>query len=336
MTTSPGVEGPLAISSDGRQIAFSERVETRRLRSFPFDSTRGKVDGPGVLLTSGDTGDEEDPVVSADGEKVVYRAARDGRKDLWLVSMTDGRERLLLSDARWRRSNPHWSSDGLRLVYARSRITSSPEQADPSIVVMPGTGGPEQVIAASRLSPTDWSPDGTAILGGCRVPGNERTAVCSLPITESGSATPRVLASDPEQNLFAPRFSPDQQWISFTVVSPTNTAVSTIYAMRLSGGRRVAISDRAAWDDKVRWAADGRTVYFVSNRTGRLNVWGRGFDPQLGTAVGAAFPVTSLDNPRQGLPASIRGLEIAITRDKLVVPITEARGGIWVLDDVDR
>jgi len=336
LTTSPGLEGHLAVSPDGRQLAFSERVETRRLHAFPFDSARRQVTGPGVQLTSADAGDEEDPVVSSDGAMVVYRAARDGRRDLWQVSTVDGRERLLLSDLVWRRSNPHWSRDGFGLVYTRTRIASSPDEANRAIVVMSGNGGPEQVVATAPVVPTDWSPDGSAILGGCAVPGNERAAVCLLPIRGPGLPIARVVASDPDHNLFAPRFSPDQEWISFTAVSPSNTAVSTIYGMRLSGGPRVAISDRDAWDDKVRWAADGRTVYWVSNRTGRLNVWGRGFDPQVGAPVGAAFPVTSLDNPRQGLPTSIRGLEIAFTGDKLIVPMAEARGSVWVLEDVDR
>jgi hypothetical protein len=141
---------------------------------------------------------------------------------------------------------------------------------------------------------------------------------------------------DERFNLYAPRFSPDQGWITFTAVDPSNWAVSTVVAHRLSDGMRVTMSDRPAWDDKVRWAADGRAIYWVSNRSGRLNVWGRQFDPIHGAPVGPAFPVTSLESPQQGLPASFRGLEVAITTDRLIVPITEANGGVWMLDSIDR
>jgi Tol biopolymer transport system component/DNA-binding winged helix-turn-helix (wHTH) protein len=336
LTTSPNLEQHLAVSPDGRQIAFSERFETRRLRQFPFDSRAGRVTGPGLAVTSASAvGDEKDPAVSADGEQVVYRTTRDGRQDLWQVSLVTGSEHLLLSDQLWQRTNPHWSRDGSRLAYARSRSISVQGAIDRSVVVIPAGGGPERVIATSALTPSDWAPDGTALIGGCSQP-RRLSAICLLPITSSAHPVARVIADDPSRNLYAPRYSPEQDWITFTAVDPANTAVSAIYALRLADGMRVQISDRAAWDDKVRWGADGRAVYWVSDRTGHLNIWARRFDRTTGRPLEPAFQVTALDDPRQGIPNSIRGLEFAITADKLIVPISDAKAGVWVLDGVDR
>ena len=94
------------------------------------------------------------------------------------------------------------------------------------------------------------------------------------------------------------------------------------------------MSDVPAWDDKARWSADGRTIYFVSNRSGSFNVWGRRFDPVSGKATGEAFRVTTFDSPRRALAA--RGMEIAVLRTRLVVPVTEATSGILMLDRIDR
>ncbi len=335
LTTSPGVEKHLAISADGRRLAFSERRETRRLLSFPFDSRAGRVTGPGERLTSVAVGDEQDPTVSADGKRLVFRTTRGGRTDVWQLTLADGRERLILSDEGFQRTNPHSSHDGLRLAYARSPSSSQAQQPR-SVVLLSSKGGPEQVIGALGLTPTDWAPDGTALVGGCRSP-NGLSAVCLLPLSpDAPQRQPRLIGTDERFNLYAPRFSPDKEWITVTAVDPANWAVSTVVADRLRDGMRVTISDKPAWDDKVRWAADGRAIYWVSNRSGRLNVWGRHFDPKEGVPIGPAFPVTSLESPRQGLPASFRGLEVAITADRLIVPITEADGGVWMLDGVDR
>lgn len=332
LTTSPALQQDIAVSPSGARLVFSSRVETKRLRSFPFDSHTGRVTGPGVPLTSGTSGDEGDPSVAADGQRLIYRATRGGREDLWQLSLANQRERLLLSDAAWRRTSPHWSRDG-RIVYQKTRAAAAPGARDGAIVVMPGDGGAEQVISAAAMSPSDWSRDGATVLGTCRSPVTQLFTVCLLALRNGDTSAPRVVAADPLRNMFAQRISPDQNWITFiTVKGP----ISAIYVARPDGGPWVPVSDSPSWDDKVRWAPDSRALYWVSNRTGRFNVWGRRFDPVAGKPVGDAFPVTSLDNPHQGLPASIRGLEIALSTDRLIAPIVEMAGGVWMIDHPDR
>lgn len=204
---------------------------------------------------------------------------------------------------------------------------------EPRLIRMPGDGGAEQVIAAAAMSPSDWSPDGTTLLGTCKSPVTHLFTVCLLALRNGDTSSPRVVAADPLRHRFAQRISPDQNWISFiTVKGP----ISAIDVARPDGGPWVWVSDSPSWDDKVRWAPDSRALYWVSDRTGRFNVWGRRFDSVAGKPVGVAFPVTSLDNPQQGLPTSIRGLEIALTTDRLIAPIVEAAGGVWIIDHPDR
>jgi Tol biopolymer transport system component len=331
LTTSPSLQQEIAVSPSGTRLAFSSRVETKRLRSFPFDADKGRVTGPGVPLTSGTSGDEGAPSVAADGRRLIYRATRGTREDLWQLSLANQSERLLLSDAAWRRTIPHWSRDG-RIVYSKTRATAAPGAPDAAIVVMPGDGGAEQVVSTAAMSPSDWSRDGATVLGTCRSPVTQLFTVCLLALGDGDTSSPRVVAADPIRNMFAQRISPDQNWISFiTVKGP----LSAIYVAR-PDGRWIQVSDSPAWDDKVRWAPDSRALYWVSNRTGRFNVWGRRFDPVAGTPIGAAFPVTALDTPHQGLPTSIKGLEIALSADRLIAPIVETAGGVWMIDHPDR
>jgi len=49
--------------------------------------------------------------------------------------------------------------------------------------------------------------------------------------------------------------------------------VSIIYVVPQSGGEWTQITEGKYFDDKPRWSPDGRTLYFLSNRTAcRLGV----------------------------------------------------------------
>jgi hypothetical protein len=52
--------------------------------------------------------------------------------------------------------------------------------------------------------------------------------------------------------------------------------------------------------------------------------------------VGPIAQVARFDSTRRMIPSSLAGLEFAVTRDKLVLPLTEASSRIWMLDHVDK
>jgi Tol biopolymer transport system component len=186
---------------------------------------------------------------------------------------------------------------------------------------------------------SDWSKDGQAILGACRFSRSERYSTCLVPVssaTEAGDPTVRVIASDPKRNLYNQRFSPDQRWISFLAHDLSYESTSTVYVIPSGGGAWRAITDGSWFDDKPRWGPDGRILYFVSNRTGVANVWGRRFDNTTGTPVGEPFPVTSFRTAQFQLTPRTVQMDIAITATHLLLPMTESRSEIWMLNQVDR
>ncbi len=65
-------------------------------------------------------------------------------------------------------------------------------------------------------------------------------------------------------------------------------------------------------------------------------MWGVRFDPVQGKPVGKAFRVTTFDNPSQLGSVSIGSMEISLTADGLLVPITEVTGNLWMLENVDQ
>ena len=102
-----------------------------------------------------------------------------------------------------------------------------------------------------------------------------------------------------------------------------------------SGGVSTALTDENYWADKPRWSPDGRTIYFVYNGDSYfLNIWGVRFDPEQGKAIGQPFRVTSFSSPNKMVSTQLSYAEISLSKNQLAVPITEASGNIWVLENV--
>jgi hypothetical protein len=145
-----------------------------------------------------------------------------------------------------------------------------------------------------------------------------------------------VIASDPTRNLFNQSFSPDQRWISFLAHDLSHESTSTIYGTPSGGGPWRPMTEGVWFDDKPHWGRMGRVLYFVSNRTGVANVWGRRFDGASGAPVGEPFSVTSCVSAQFQLTPRTAQMDIVITATRLLLPITESRSDIWMLDGPRR
>jgi len=337
LTTGAGEETNVALSPDGTRLVFTATWSRTRLWAFPLDSSSGRITGPPTPISDGSTG-EVDFDARADGAKVAYHTVRAGRSELWERSIAEGRERLLLSSPDLRFTKPRWSPDGARLAFSRFAIRDHTL----AVAVLNTDGTGEQVLTTPGevdMQAYDWSHDGHAILGSCRFRQSDRYATCLIPASdakEAGGPSVRVIASDPQRNLYNQRFSPDQRWITFLAHDLSYASTSTVYVIPAAGGSWRAITEGTWFDDKPRWGPDGRILYFVSNRTGVANVWGRRFDHRSGMPIGEPFPVTSFRSAQFALTPRTVQMDIAVTATHLLLPMSEARSEIWMLDRVDR
>jgi Tol biopolymer transport system component/DNA-binding winged helix-turn-helix (wHTH) protein len=334
LTTGAGEETSVAVSPDGRRLVFTTTSNRTRVWAFPFDALNGQIIGQPYPVTHGSTG-EVDFDARADGSKVAYYAVRAGRSELWERSMTEGQERLLLSSLDWRFASPRWSPDGAMLAFSRCAT----QDHGVAVAVLNANSGAERVLTKPEveMGVSDWSKDGQAILGACRFSKSDRYSTCLIPLRDDAPASDvRVIASDPTRNLFNQRFSPDQRWISFLAHDLSHDATSTVYVISAAGGGWRPMTEGVWFDDKPRWGPDGRVLFFVSNRTGMPNVWGRRFDTTTGSAVGEPFPVTSFRSAQFQLTPRTVAMDIAITATHLLLPMSESRSDIWMLDHVDR
>jgi Tol biopolymer transport system component len=333
LTTETGRNPGLALSPDGRQIALTRRLSETRIWALPFDPVAGKLTGRGEPLTP--FGSEAFVVdMSPDGRQLAYRTVRAGREELWVHSVSTTSNRLAATEERAQILQPRWSTDSRRLAYLR---LPSNGVSDSAVVLVDSRAAvTNQVLPQSRGTTQvyDWAPDGVSLLVGCGN-GARLVALCTMAAHADGapSGPPRVIASDSGRNLWSARTSPNRHWITFLATSPTVTP-RTIYAMPAAGGPWVQITDGQVVD-KPRWSPDGQTVYYVALTGGAWNLWGRRFDAQLGAPIGQPFQVTRFDTP--GFAIEVSGpTQLSITRDRLVAPITESAGAVWVLSGVDR
>ena len=337
LTTGAGQETDVAISPDGTRLVFTTTSTTTRLFAFPFDPGNGRVTDQPYPISDGSTG-EVDFDVRADGAKMAYRTVRAGRNELWERSILEGQQRLLLSRSDIRFAKPLWSPDGARLAFSRCETRGN--TLGVGVLNTDGTG--ERVLTLPgrvQMQASDWSKDGQAILGSCRFSQSEKYATCLVPVSsgnEADESPVQVIASDPKRNLYNQRFSPDQRWITFLAHDLLYASTSTVYVIPTGGGTWRAITEGASFDDKPRWGPDGRILYFVSNRTGVANVWGRRFNRSTGMPIGEPFPVTSFRSAQFQLTPRTVQMDIAITATHLLLPMSESRSEIWMLDHVDR
>jgi len=342
ITTGAGKDTDIAVSSDGRKLAFSIRSERSRLWTVPFDPIAGKTTGTSQPLTVAGM-DALQPGLSPDGKMLVFRKRRADKEELWAKSLADGRETLLTGADDFRRVNPILSNDGTRLIYVRSgpaQVETDP-QVSRTLALRATSGGDEQILTSpmqGRISLTDWTLDGKWILmsSDLQTPGRVALALFPLEAAPRSETQMRVIASNPEYNLWQGRFSPDGRWISFNAFNATDPSVSTVYVVSASGGEWIKLTEGRYWDDKPRWSPDGKAIYFVSNRTGFFNVWRVRVDPASGKPLDQPTRVTDFESTTQMIIPNIIQLEMALTSDRIILPMMETFGSIWVLENVDR
>jgi serine/threonine protein kinase len=342
LTTGSGSDLDIALSSDGKRLAFATTTESIRIWSVPFDPLTGKIKGAGQGVTEEDF-DAWAPAISPDGNELVFNVRRHGaeREELWQKSLRDGSIKVLAVD-EYSRFSAHWSPDGKQIAYTRYL----PREPEPNrtypIALIASGGGEERLLttpSSSRDYLYDWSPDGTSVVASTNRAGKERyqVGIFSLSDAPQSEKSLRILAADDNKDLWGPRFSPDGRWICYLTHQINNPGVSVLTVRSIAEDVEIHVTDERLWSDKPRWSPDGKAIYFITNhRSMFLNVWGVRFDPTNGKVVGEPFRVTSFESPGLALPTSIRQLEISLNLRHLYFPLKKVVGSVWTLSDVDR
>jgi len=339
ITTGSGLETEFSLSPDGKKLAFTGETESIRAWMFPFDATRGQVTGSGRAVTTPGTVALR-PVLSRDGKRLAFCGNRAGKWGLREVSLSDNRDVQIVPNDPYGVDRPQWSPDGTQLAYVRENPTTQESQ----LMLWSSQSHREEPLTTpsnhTRWAASDWSPDGKSLLTIRDNNESGRVEIWQLPVAarrHAEGAAQRII-SNPEYDLDEGQYSPDARWIVFEGLRNQPQGLeTTLYVMAATGGAWIRITDDKHLVLTPCWSPDGKTIYFVSGRSGFLNVWGIRFDPAKGKPVGLPFSVTALNSFSLMVPRHITGsIELSLTQDRLVLPLAQESGSIWVLDHVDQ
>ncbi|HEV7785676.1 MAG TPA: protein kinase, partial [Thermoanaerobaculia bacterium] len=250
-------------------------------------------------------GSESFPSLSPDGKNLVYVKAHDGNRDIYFQPVAGGNTIDLTADSPADDTQPAFSPDG-------SQIAFRSEREGGGLFVMGTTGGAVRRLTGAGFNPS-WSPDGTKIAFASEsVSGGplQRQTVSQLWLVDVATRKMRPVGKD---DGVQPSWSPHGKRIAYWGV-PAGTSQRILYTIPAEGGLPVqAVRDGYVNWNPV-WSADGRYLYYVSNRSGSMNVWQLPIDETTGEPQGVPEPVTP-SSQSVGL-LSLAGRQIAYATDE--------------------
>lgn len=335
ITTGTELASDFALSADDRKMVFTSKEENVRAWVFSLkDAENGVLKDGQPVTPAGMEAWEND--LSADATKIAFSCKRAGQWDVCQQALPSGATDVIASDDSFIRDEPHWSPDGKHLAYIRLNKRT----AEVQMVTWDAATRQEKVVATLQhrlMFVYDWSPDGQWLAVAVENAGNEQTEIWKY--RASGVSKPedaqKIIASRPDESLYQARFSADGRWIVYEgVIASSRGDRSGIYVAPASGGQGIRITEDENWQDKPRWSADGRRVYFVGERNGYLNVFYVPFDPVQGRATGEMRQISDFKSTELTIGEVIPNIGFSVADDKAAITMAQASGGIWLLDNV--
>lgn len=220
-------------------------------------------------LTS-EPGREGEPAVSADGRFLAYSAVRPdgGGRAIMLRSVAQDAP-VALTGPEFDAGFPAWSPDGQRLAFVRR--TAGPCE----IWIVPALGGAPRLAgrcAQAEATRVSWADGGTLLFSdaaGPYAPSRLRALDVETGAVRDLTAPPAATHGDSE-----PVVSPDGRRVLFN--RTVSYGVENLHVGDLRDGRLVEVRplNQDGWKAPgAVWSADGRTVFFTSNRGGDRGLW---------------------------------------------------------------
>ncbi len=221
------------------------------------------------------------PTLSSDGSTVIY-ARRDAAVWNLYSQRVGGYNALNLTPgAESDDITPALSPDGQSIAFRSSRQGGG-------IFAMGATGEFPRRLTDFGFHPS-WSPDGGSIVfctEGIETP-TARTTESELWIFQDDPPDLRRLYAG---DAVEPAWSPDGNWIAFWFIH--DGGQRDIALLPAAGGDAIRITDDEPMDYKPVWSADGRHLYFSSDRGGNRDIWRIAIDPETGAPASDPEPIT--------------------------------------------
>jgi Tol biopolymer transport system component len=303
----------IAVSADGKRLAWSVYTETSNVWSLPIPSRDSAPVSQAAQVTSGSQNIEA-VAASLDGKWLYYDSDIQGNSDIWRIPLAEGAPAGApeqLTNAPGGQFSSAVSPDGKELAFHSFRTGNR------DIFVIPSSGGPPVQVTRSPehdWNPS-WSPDGRALVFDQQL--NPAATLWTVRRRANGAwDAPRPL---PYQGPAAlPEWSPDGRLIAFG-------SDSGIRVIDVATGRPhlLAAGYPGVGGFWGAWSGDGRTLYWAENDSlQRFRI------RAISAGGGVPRTVVYADAPDRQL----RRYGLAVSTGRFYFPLVERKADVWVAE----
>jgi Tol biopolymer transport system component len=273
-------------SSDGRWIHFTGTIEERdtpRLTYYLSDVFAIRSDGGGLRRLT-ETGDAGRPILSPDGEKLLFMrlehpARQPFTSGLWLMDADGGGERRLLQVREgWLDIPGSWSPDGETIAFTRCRwVPPGPRGrvANTCTVATVSRSGSDVGQLVERARAPVYSPAGDRIAfvtdrdqNGTHALGSDEEGYANeLYVMDADGGSPERLTSTGQLDERAASWSPDGERIAYARGGPARF-IEQLMVVDADGGCAARIAGDASVFDARRSRDYGQPAWGPGATTG--------------------------------------------------------------------
>jgi Tol biopolymer transport system component len=287
-------------------------------RAAPPAERGADADTPVFRRLTNLSGLEEFPTLSPDGQLLAFVHRAGKKTDIWVQRAGSRRPIDLTPDCGASSYSPAFSPNGSLIAYGS-------QCGDGGIFLMGATGENVRRLTSLGSHPA-WTPDGREIVYTTelvwRPYGRWGTSAMWAAEVATGK-TRQLYAGDAIQAAVSPHGMRVAYW-----GLPAGGSHRDVWTLPLkglaSGERPVAVTQDEAVDWNPVWAPDGRSIFFLSNRDGVMNMWKIPIDEATGKTLGPAVAdrlpareVSGIDLSRDGKHLAYVDRQVTFGFDRL-------------------
>lgn len=233
------------------------------------------------------------PAISPDGKQIAYLVENaDEHHAIYLMNIDGSADHKLLDNVTSSGQSITWGPDGKGVYFTRTGMVRNTNLYNDIYYHDLGAGRDIRLTRNLRARDSAAAPDNSKLVFVISRLG--KTQLATLALSHEGEAREEDivrLGVESENQYETPRYSPDGQRIVVGVRQPDG--YKDIWILDANGNKLAELMHDRAIDGGAVWGADGKHIYFGSDRNGIFNLYACDLEQkkisQISNVLGGAF-----------------------------------------------